>query len=115
MTPDPSPMVLKMLNACKEGEQLVETVHLPVDPSKASEFAKLLEELMAAMRKAPGPMEARTHTPSPWSNEYLIYEVWGGSAGLRQWWEGQLLGKFQAALHERQLLTGMPSLHFSYV
>jgi quinol monooxygenase YgiN len=115
MTPDPLPMVLKMLSACKEDEQLVETVHLPVDPSKASEFTKLLDELMAAARKAPGLMEARMHTPSPWSNEYLIYEVWGGPAGLRQWWEGQLLRKFHAALHERQLLTGMPGLHFNYV
>ena len=58
-------------------------------------------------------MEVRAHVPPPGSNEYLIYEVWNGPAGLRRWWEGALLGEFQSALHDRQLLTGMPGLHFN--
>jgi quinol monooxygenase YgiN len=113
MTEGPLPMVLKMLSACREHAQLVETVHLPVDPAKAGEFTGLLDELIAAMRKAPGLVEARTHAPAPGSNEYLIYEVWSDPERLRQWWEGPLLAKFQSALHERQLLTGMPGLHFT--
>jgi quinol monooxygenase YgiN len=113
MSPDPRPMVFTMLSACRESERLVETVHLPVDPAKESEFAALLDDLMAAMRQAPGLIEARTHNPAPGANEFLIYEVWSGPAELRQWWEAPFLRRFQAALHERQLLTGMPGLHFN--
>jgi quinol monooxygenase YgiN len=113
MTHEPLPMVLKMLSACRDDEQLVETVHFPVDPAKANAFAALLDGLMVAMRRAPGLIEARTHTPAPGSSEYLIYEVWSGPAGLRRWWEGPLLSRFQSALREQELLTGMPALHFN--
>jgi len=109
----PLPMVLKMLNDCREDEPLVETVHLLVDPAKTGEFVTLLDGLIAAMRKAPGLKEARAFPPVPGWKEYLIYEVWNGPAGLRQWWEGTLLREFQAALEERQLLTDKPSLHFN--
>jgi len=113
LQPDPLPMVLKTLSGCPEDEPLVETVHLPVDPAKTVEFVRLLDDLIAAMRKAPGLREARAFPPVPGWKEYLIYEVWNGPAGLRQWWEGDLLREFQAALEERQLLTARPSLHFN--
>jgi len=113
VTDEPLPMVLKMLSQCREDEQLVETVHLPVQPAKATEFLKLLDDLMAAMREAPGLTAARTHAPAPGSNEYLIYEVWNGPAELRQWWQGAQLSRFQAALRERELLTDPPRLHFN--
>jgi len=74
---------------------------------------KALEYLITAVRSAPGLKEVRRHAPSPGSNEYLIYEVSNEPKGLRQWWEGALLREFQAALHDRQLLSGMPGLHFN--
>ena len=43
MTQSPLPAVLKMLSECREDEKLVETVHLPIDPAKASEFGTLLD------------------------------------------------------------------------
>jgi quinol monooxygenase YgiN len=104
MTPDPLPMVLRMLSEFREDEPIVETVHLPVDPAKAVEFRKLLDDLMAAMHKASGLREARTHTPAPDSNEYLIYDVWNDRAGLRRWWEGALLRTFQTALHDSDVV-----------
>lgn len=102
-----------MLSTCREDDQLVETLHLPIHPAKAKELVNLLNGLIASMHKASSELrEACTHAPAPGSNEYLICEVWNGPTGLRQWWESTLLVEFQAALRERQLLTGMPDLHF---
>jgi len=48
---------------------------------------KTLEYLITAVRSAPGL---------------------NGPKGLRKWWEGALLREFQAALRDRQLLSGTP-------
>lgn len=113
MTGDPLQMVLKILGSCREGERLVETVRLPIDPPKASEFTKLLDDLITATREVAGLVEVRVHPPARGSNDYLLYEVWDGPAGLRRWWEGTELAQFQSALRERQLLAGAPDLHFN--
>ena len=97
-----------MLSTCREDDQLVETLHLPIHPAKAKELVNLLNGLIASTNLR----EIEKAVPAPGSNEYLICEVWNGPTGLRQWWESTLLVEFQAALRERQLLTGMPDLHF---
>lgn len=104
-------VVLGMLEGVDPKAQVIETVRLPVDPTKTKRFETWADGLTAETRKLPGLQTHEWHRALGGdASEYFLYEVWDDREALRGLWNSEFLARYQGQLATEQLLVGPPDL-----
>lgn len=60
-TPDPRPMVFRLLDSSEPNKKLVETVSFKVDKKKEKRFLELVSGLVTDSRRNPGSLTLELH------------------------------------------------------